>query len=92
MRLEHFLYVVEIAEHRSLSKAARNLYITQPSLSVSLQNLENELGFQVFERSHKGMVLTEKGREFYQIAKRIKGSWTELTTWLRRKKIRLRCI
>ncbi len=72
MRLEHFLYVVEIAEHRSLSKAARNLYITQPSLSVSLQNLENELGFQVFERSHKGMVLTEKGREFYQIAKRIK--------------------
>lgn len=30
MRLEHFLYVVEIAEHRSLSKAARNLYITQP--------------------------------------------------------------
>ena len=73
MRLEHFLYVVEIAKHRSLSKAARNLYITQPSLSVSLQNLENELGFQVFERSHKGMVLTEKGREFYQIAKRIKG-------------------
>ncbi len=73
MRLEHFLYVVEIAEHRSLSKAARNLYITQPSLSVSLQNLENELGFQVFERSHKGMVLTEKGSEFYQIAKRIKG-------------------
>ncbi len=73
MRLEHFLYVVEIAEHRSLSKAARNLYITQPSLSISLQNLENELGFQVFERSHKGMVLTDKGNEFYQIAKRIKG-------------------
>lgn len=71
MRLEHFLYVVEIAECRSMSKAARNLYITQPSLSVSLQNLENELGFQVFERSHKGMVLTQKGQEFYQIAQRI---------------------
>lgn len=71
MRLEQFQYVVAIAECRSLSKAARDLFLTQPTLSVSLQNLEAELGFQLFHRSHMGMVLTEKGRTFYQIALRV---------------------
>lgn len=71
MRLEHFQYIVAIAECHSLSKAARDLFITQPTLSVNLQNLETELGFPLFTRSHRGMELTEKGMEFYRISKRI---------------------
>ncbi len=71
MRIEQLQYVITIAECRSLSRAARDLFITQPTLSVSLQNLEAELGFQIFKRSHMGMELTEKGQEFYQIALRI---------------------
>ncbi len=71
MKLEHFQYVVAIAECRSLYKAARELFITQPTLSVNLHQLEVELGFQLFDRSPRGMELTEKGREFYQIAKRV---------------------
>ena len=68
MRLEQFRYVTAIAECRSLSQAARDLFITQPTLSVSLHNLESELGFLIFHRSHMGMELTEKGKVFYQIA------------------------
>lgn len=68
MRLEHFQYVVEIAHCKSMSKASKKLYITQPSLSTAIQNLEDELGFQIFKRSASGVALTEKGEEFLKIA------------------------
>ena len=68
MRLEHFQYVVEIAHCKSMSKASKKLYITQPSLSTAIQNLEEELGFQIFKRSASGVALTEKGEEFFKIA------------------------
>ena len=63
MRLEHFQYVVEIAHCKSMSKASKKLYITQPSLSTAIQNLGDELGFQIFKRSASGVALTEKGEE-----------------------------
>ena len=68
MRLEHFQYVVEIAHCKSMSKPSKKLYITQPSLSTAIQNLEEELGFQIFKRSASGVALTEKGEEFFKIA------------------------
>ena len=68
MRLEHFQYVVEIARCKSMSKASKKLYITQPSLSTAIQNLEDELGFQIFKRSASGVALTEKGEEFLKIS------------------------
>lgn len=68
MRLEHFQYVVEIARCKSMSKASKKLYITQPSLSTAIQNLEDELGFQIFKRSAAGVALTEKGEELLKIA------------------------
>lgn len=68
MRLEQFQYVVEIARCKSMSKASKKLYITQPSLSMAIQNLESELGFQIFKRSFQGVALTEKGEEFLKIS------------------------
>ncbi len=68
MRLEHFQYVVEIAQCKSMSKASKKLFITQPSLSTAIQNLEDELGFQIFKRSASGVVLTEKGEELLKIS------------------------
>ncbi len=68
MRLEHFQYVVEIARCKSMSKASKKLFITQPSLSTAIQNLEEELGYQIFKRSASGVTLTEKGEELLKIS------------------------
>lgn len=71
MRLEQFQYVVEIAHCKSMSKASKKLYITQPSLSTSIQNFEDELGFQIFKRSSQGVTLTDKGEALLAIAENI---------------------
>lgn len=71
MRLEHFHYIVEIARCKSMSKASKKLYITQPSLSTAIQNLEEELGFQIFKRSASGVALTGKGESLLKIAEQI---------------------
>lgn len=71
MRLEHFHYIVEIARCKSMSKASKKLYITQPSLSIAIQNLEDELGFQIFKRSASGVALTDKGEQLLEIAENI---------------------
>ena len=51
-------YVVEIAQQRSFSKAARKLYLSQPSLSQSIQALEKELGTPLFDRTQYPVALT----------------------------------
>lgn len=74
MRLEHFQYIVEIAQCKSMSKASKKLFITQPSLSTAIQNLEEELGFQIFKRSASGVSLTDKGEQLLQIASEVTSS------------------
>lgn len=61
----------ENAELRSINKAAAKLYVSQPSLSQSIKNLEDELNIRLFRRSNKGVVLTEDGKRFLQYAERI---------------------
>ena len=78
MRLEQFRYVLAIANCKSLSKAARDLFLTQPTLSVNLQNIEAELGFALFHRSRSGMELTEKGAAFCRIAQRIENELDQI--------------
>ena len=63
MQLEQFLYANEIAKCGSITQAAKNLFITQPSLTIAIQKLETELGFFLFNRSQKGVQITEKGEE-----------------------------
>ena len=69
MTLQQIRYVAEIARHGTISKAAQELYITQPHLSSVLKELENELGITIFSRARKGVVLTEDGREFLHFAR-----------------------
>lgn len=64
MNLQQFKYVLEVYRQRSISKAAESLYITQPTLSIALKELEKELGFAVFERSNRGAFPTAAGMEF----------------------------
>lgn len=61
MELRELRYFLAIAREQSISKAAEFLYITQPSLSRQMQNLENEIGKQLFVRGNKKITLTETG-------------------------------
>ena len=63
MRLEQLQYIVEVSNQRSISKAAKNLYISQPSLSKAIAQLETELGFPIFVRLQQGIIPTTLGRQ-----------------------------
>ena len=69
MNLQHMKYAVEIAETRSLNKAAERLFTGQPTLSRAIKELESSLGITIFERSAKGMTLTPDGEVFIHYAK-----------------------
>lgn len=71
MNLQQCRYVIHIAKAGSFSKAAKELYVTQPSLSSSVKELENELGISIFNRSKAGVELTEDGSDFLVYANRI---------------------
>lgn len=71
MNTQHFVYALEIEKTRSVTQAARNLFMTQPTLSKAVKDLEDSLGFAVFKRTSKGMIPTQKGAEFLVYAKRI---------------------
>jgi DNA-binding transcriptional LysR family regulator len=66
-----FKYVIEIERTRSITKAAENLYMAQPNLSKAVKELEETIGFTVFERNSKGVVPTKKGIEFLAKARKI---------------------
>ncbi|MCK6354035.1 LysR family transcriptional regulator, partial [Streptococcus agalactiae] len=63
--------VIKIVETGSMNEAAKQLYITQPSLSNAVRNLETEMGIQIFIRNPKGITLTKDGMEFLSYARQI---------------------
>lgn len=69
MNILHMKYAVEIANTRSISKAAENLYTTQPNLSRAIKTLESDLKIKIFKRSSKGIETTIDGEEFLLYAK-----------------------
>ncbi|MFE8696080.1 LysR family transcriptional regulator [Cytobacillus sp. FJAT-53684] len=69
MTLQQFRYIVEIAKHNSISKAASALYVTQPSISKAVRDLEAELGITILDRTNKGVVFTKDGTELLFYAK-----------------------
>lgn len=71
MRINQLEYVVKVVELGSVNEAAKNLYLTQPSLSNAIKELENEMGIQIFKRTKKGMLLTTDGTEFLSYARQI---------------------
>ncbi len=61
MNLEQFRYIKEVVQCRSISKAAKQLFLTQPTISNAIHNFEEEVGYKVFRRSNQGVDLTEDG-------------------------------
>jgi DNA-binding transcriptional LysR family regulator len=73
MNISNLKYVKEIARTRSITRAAENLGIGQPRLSKTIRELENSIGFTIFERSVKGVIPTTKGAVFLTHADNILG-------------------
>lgn len=71
MTLQQLRYAVAIADHKSMNKAAAELFVTQPSLSNTLKDLENEIHTEIFERSNKGISITPEGEEFLGYARQM---------------------
>ena len=65
MNLPQLYYFIKLAELQHYTKAAKELYIAQPSLSDSISSLENELGISLFQKKGRNVTLTKYGEEFY---------------------------
>lgn len=71
MNLQHLYYALEVERTGSITQAAENLYMGQPNLSRAIRELEASLGMPVFHRSPRGIVPTDKGRQFLRRARSI---------------------
>lgn len=71
MNLSFMKYAVEVARTMSISRAAENLYMSQPNLSRAIKELEAELGIEIFSRSTRGITVTRDGEAFLRDAARI---------------------
>lgn len=69
MTILQLKYVITIASSPSMREAASKLYVSQPALSLAIRELEEELNIVLFERTNKGIIITEEGREFLIYAK-----------------------
>ncbi len=75
LNIQQIRYVLEVAGSASMREASTRLYISQPALSSSIRELEDELGIVLFERTNKGITLTDAGREFVIDAKKAVGQY-----------------
>lgn len=71
MTITQLQYVLAVAEHQNFTKAAQKVFVTQPTLSMQIQKLEDELDIQIFDRSKKPIQLTETGKKIVNQARNI---------------------
>lgn len=71
MTLLQLKYIITVAETGTISEAAKQLYITQPSLTSAVKELENELGITIFQRTNRGVLLSAEGEEFLGYARQV---------------------
>lgn len=71
MTLQQLKYVVTVAETGTITNAAKKLYISQPSLTNAIHELEKEMNIVIFQRTNKGIVLSREGEDFLGYARRV---------------------
>lgn len=81
MTLQQLKYAITVADNQSMNEAAKELFISQPSLSNSIKELEKEIGIHIFARSNKGVTISADGAEFLGYARQV----IEQTTLLEEK-------
>ena len=84
MELRHLRYFIAVAEELNFTRAAERLHIAQPPLSRQIQQLEEDLGVQLFERNTRPLKLTEAGRFFYAHAQQLLAQTAELASMTQR--------
>ena len=80
--IKHLQYFIEVSNFNSFSRAADHLFITQPTISKMIKNLESELGVALFDRSRKQLALTDAGLIILEQAKLIDKAFNNLETEL----------
>lgn len=78
MNMNQLKYVLAAAGSSSIREVSTKLYVSQPALSASIRELEEELGILIFDRTNKGISLTDEGREFLSYAKKAVGQYEVL--------------
>lgn len=78
MTLQQLYYAITVAEAGSMNKASELLYISQPSLTNAMKELEKEIGISIFNRSGRGVTLTNDGAEFLLYAKELYAQYTAI--------------
>ncbi len=71
MKLQQLRYIVEVASCGNVTEAARRLFVSQPSVTAAVRDLEREMGITVFDRTSKGMVTTTEGQTFLGYARQV---------------------
>ncbi|REK76695.1 LysR family transcriptional regulator [Paenibacillus paeoniae] len=71
MTLQQLKYAIEVANRGSINEAAKRLFISQPSLSNAIKDLEEEMSISIFERTNKGISLSKEGVEFLSYARQV---------------------
>lgn len=71
MTLNQLIYAITVADSVSMNEAAKMLFISQPSLSNAIHDLEAEIGIEVFKRSNRGITVTPEGMEFLGYARQV---------------------
>lgn len=71
MNMQYFRYALEVEKTGSITQAANNLFMSQPTLSKAIKDMEEEIGFPVFKRTSKGVVPTYRGTVFLSHARKI---------------------
>ncbi len=80
--IQEYQYVYEVYKERSFTKAAKNLFISQPSLSASIKKIETQLGYRIFDRSSSGLSLTQEGEYYIEAAEKILTAENDLQIYI----------
>ena len=78
MTLQQLKYVTTIANIGSISEAAKRLFVSQPSLTKAIKELEKEMGITIFDRTNKGITVSKEGERFLGYARKY---WNKLPYW-----------
>ena len=71
MTLQQLKYAVAVADTKNITEASRRVFVSQPSLTASVKDLEKEMGIVIFSRSNKGVTITNEGDEFLSYARQV---------------------
>lgn len=91
MHINQLKYIIEVYKYQNISLASEHLHLTQQALSLSIKNIEKELGIKIIERSNHGVIFTKEGEEFIQCALDITDRYQEFLEKIQRQDIDKRC-